>query len=138
MGRKSAVAPAARNRGQRNGATKPEQLDLMFAASLNAKNIDALLSLYEVDAVLQLGPQGVASGVGAVRQALLGFINNVDHIEMSPRVLASATDIALTSSSWSLQFSGQQESSTGISLQVCRRQANGEWRYVLDIPAGLG
>jgi uncharacterized protein (TIGR02246 family) len=121
-------------------ARTPEDLDRLFADAFNAGDLDALASLYEPNATLIPEPGKSAAGVTAIRQALAAFSPGKATIAMNSRLLAQAGDLALVTSKWSLATSdadGQRVELKGDSIEVCRRQADDTWLFVMDTPWGL-
>jgi len=123
-------------------ATSPEQVDQLFAAALNAGDIDALVALYEPQASLTPSPGTTALGATAIRAALSGFLAAKPTIRMvSVRVVAQAGDLALVTAQWDLALTGQDgkpAQMSGQSVEVLRRQNSGQWLFAIDEPFGVG
>jgi uncharacterized protein (TIGR02246 family) len=122
-------------------ASRPEDLDRLFAQALNAGNIDALLALYEPNAVLAPQPGQVVTGAQSIREALQGFIAMKPTLTiLEAKTVMQTGEIALNSSKWRLTGTGPDGRPTtmdGHSAEVARRQADGTWRMVIDSPWGL-
>lgn len=119
----------------------PEELDRRFAQALNAGDLDVLAALYEPGATLAPAPGRTVSGTAAIREALAGFLAGKPHMTLTPRVLAQASDLALVTSRWQLAMTGpdgKPVEMSGQSLEVMRRQPDGQWRFAIDEPFGLG
>ena len=118
-------------------AKQPQDLHTEFANALNAGNLDALASLYEDDASL-IANGAVVQGIGAIREALAGFLAMKPHIDLQTvSVLQGASNLALLAGRWTLRGTaddGSAVESAGTSREVARRHANGTWLYVLDDP----
>ena len=122
-------------------ARTPEELDRLFAEALDAGNLEALVALYEPRGCLVLEAGKVAHGTAALREALAGFVAMKPKITIEVSKIAEVEDIAFTSGKWTLEGTGPDGKSTrveGRSVEVCRRQPNGEWRYAIDSAFGLG
>jgi uncharacterized protein (TIGR02246 family) len=122
-------------------ARKPEELDRLFAAALNRGDVDALVSLYETDGCLVLEPGKVAKGPKALREAMAGFVAMKPTMTIEVSKIAETDDVAFTSARWSVDGTGPDGKPThmeGHSVELCRRQPNGEWRFAIDSPFGLG
>lgn len=106
-------------------ANRPEELDRLFEQGWNAGQVDALVALYEPEAVLIWGK--VAKGTQAIKE-LLGARRSADQRTLSQmlgaplqvKTIAQTGDLAVTSAN-------------GGSAEVSRRQADGTWRFVIDI-----
>ena len=121
-------------------ARRPEEVDHLFSEGLNSGNIDALVALYEPEAVLMPQPGQVVTGTGAIREALAAFIATKPTMTLEAKTLAQTRDIALTSARWELSGTGPDGKAikmTGRSIEVARRQGDGTWRFVIDNPWGL-
>jgi ketosteroid isomerase-like protein len=59
---------------------------------------------------------------------------------MTNKILAQTGDIALVTARWELSGTGADGKPfkmSGHSAEVCRRQPNGDWLFVIDTPWGL-
>jgi uncharacterized protein (TIGR02246 family) len=121
-------------------ATQPEDMPRVFSQAFNAGDLDALMALYEPDAVLVSQPGHTVAGVSAAHEALQVFLGLHGTIDLVlERVLASG-DIALISCTWTLNGTGHDGNPLamgGDTTEVVRRQSDGSWRYVIDDPFSL-
>ena len=118
---------------------KPEDMGQSFAEAFNSGNVDAVLALYESNAVVVPQPGQLASGTDAIREALKGFLALKGKLALESRYCIRAGDTALTSSKWSLRGTGpdgKPVEMAGKSAEVVRRQKDGRWLYILDHPFG--
>jgi ketosteroid isomerase-like protein len=121
-------------------ARSPEEIDRIFERELNAANVEGLLALYEAGAAFTVEPGKVVTGTAAIRKAIEGFLSMKPTIQLTPRVLANAGDIAMVSSKWVLKGSAPDGSAvdlSGESVEILRRQTDGTWKFVIDSPWGL-
>jgi uncharacterized protein (TIGR02246 family) len=121
-------------------ARTPEEVDRLFAEALNAGDIESLLSLYEPQAALA-PPGGKPPLVGhaAIREFLAGFIAAKPRMTLAPRLLSQSGDLALVSAQWHVALTaadGGAAEATGHSVELVRRQPNGDWLFVMDVPGG--
>ena len=119
----------------------PEDLHRLFAAALNADDLDALMSLYAPDAALVPQPGQAAIGKAAIREALAGFLVMKPVIALTTRGIVKTADLALLYSSWVLRGTGPDGTPvemTGRGTEVARRQADGTWRLAPDNPYAVG
>jgi uncharacterized protein (TIGR02246 family) len=123
-------------------AQRPEDVDNLFVRALNAGDLDALTALYEPQASLSPAPGKKVSGTAAIREALAQFVAAKPRMDLTARVVAQASDVALVTSSWKLAMTGQDgkpAEMSGQSLEVVRRQpGGGHWLFVIDEPFGAG
>ena len=121
-------------------AKSPETIDTLFSEALNRGDIDALVALYEPNASLMPSPGKVVTGTAAIREALSGFLDAKPHMALTARTLAQSGDIALVSANWQLSVTGpdgKPAQMSGQSVEVVKRQPNGEWRFAIDFPFGV-
>jgi len=121
-------------------ARSPEEIDRLFEREVNAANLEAVVALYEPTATFTVEPGKVVTGTAAIREAIAGFLDLKPTIALSPRVLATAGDIAMVSSKWTLKGAapdGTAVDLAGESVEIIRRQADGTWKFIIDSPWGL-
>lgn len=117
----------------------PQQLHELFAEGLNAGDTNALASLYDADAILHT-VDGPVRGTSAIREALASFVAMRPRITITTRKVAETGDTALLMADWKLQRTaadGSPVSTSGVSVEVARRQKDGSWRYLIDLPYGI-
>jgi ketosteroid isomerase-like protein len=121
-------------------ARTPEDLDRLFAERLNAGDVEALVALYEPQAALTPpGGKSPVIGHAAIREVLAGFIAGKPRMTLMPRLLSQAGELALISAHWSVSMSGpdgKPMDANGQSVEVARRQPNGDWLFIMDVPGG--
>src|SRR5437764_14060230 len=101
--------------------TRPEDMAQSFAEAFNSGNVDAVLALYESNAVLVAPPGQLASGIHAIREALQGFLALKGKLAIEWRYCIRAGDTALTSSKCSLRGTGPD----GKPIQLADKTAEG-------------
>ena len=120
-------------------ATTPAELHAMFQRHFRAGDLDALVLLYEPDAVLVPQPGTVMRGRAAIRESLGAFLAMKGAFTMSaPRILGT-DDVALVVADWTLDAKGSDGSPLNLAGQtadVVRRQSNGHWLFAIDSPFG--
>lgn len=118
-------------------AQTPEQAHELFVQFFNAQGTDSLISLYEPGALLVPFPNAPVQGHAAIREALSGFLDLNGHMELAIDKVFQADDIAILFSSWTLKGTeGNAVVMSGQTADVVRRQADGRWLFVIDIPQG--
>ena len=120
-------------------ARAPEDTDRLFAEALNAARIDDLVALYEPQAALMPSPGKLVTGPAAIREALSQFLAAKPRMSLAPKVVAQSGDLAVVTARWDLAMTGpdgKPASMTGQSVEVVRRQSDGRWLFVIDLPFG--
>ena len=115
-------------------ARKPEEVHDLFTKFFNAGDLDALVSLYENDAVLTPQPGQVVKGAAGIRDALSNFLSVKGKFTMQLERAIEAEGVALLISKWTL--SGGAVELAGTTSDVVRRQADGTWLVAIDNPYG--
>ncbi len=114
-------------------------LDLRFEEALNAHDLESLMALYEPAAALMPVPGQTVVGTAAIREALAGFVAANPTIRTSGRLVAQTGDIALLANDWTLALTGadgKPSSMSGHAVEIARRQPDGGWLFVMDMPFG--
>lgn len=108
-------------------ARRPEDLTRLFVEFSNAGDADAVASLYEDGAVMAYPPGSETVGRAAIRELWAKVLANRPHFEpeASLPTLVSG-DIALCSTA--------PKDDAGARAQVARRQPDGTWLRLLDMP----
>lgn len=120
--------------------SSPAGLMKLFAKHAAAGDVEALLSLYEPNAVFQPQFGAAITGHEQLRPANQEFlaIKPVISYTAEPDVLM-VDDIALVTNFWTMTATlpdGSTMTDGGTSADVLRRQADGTWRVLIDQPRG--
>ena len=121
-------------------ATDPRDLQEQFFTHFTSGNLEALMELYERDAVF-VGPEGdEAIGTLAVREALKSLLSLPElSFNYEPYFATQSGDLVLMHATWSLTGrapDGGPVAMSGVTVEVARRGADGGWRYAIDCPFG--
>jgi uncharacterized protein (TIGR02246 family) len=121
-------------------AELPEDLHTLFAEALNSRDLEALAALYSDDGFL-MAQRGVPmQGADAIRETFVQYLAMNPTIRLTTRRVVQAGDTALLVGDWQFRGTsgdGVEVSTTGTSIEVARRQPDGSWRYLIDLPNGL-
>ncbi|MBO0838024.1 MAG: MarR family transcriptional regulator, partial [Actinobacteria bacterium] len=111
-------------RQQREPARRPEDLGRYFLERANAGDVEGLVELYEADAVLAFPSGRLTKGREAIRQVYTELLASRPTFsgEQAPAILNG--DLAFTST----RIPG------GVTGEVARRQAGGNWLWLIDQP----
>jgi uncharacterized protein (TIGR02246 family) len=119
--------------------TTPEAVIERFSTLLSDSDLDALVELYEPEAVFAPQPGQTVTGRAAIREALTGFLELRPEMDGKIQEVLVSEDTALVSNRWSLRGTGPDGSPVelaGTSSDVMRRGPDGGWRIVIDNPWG--
>ena len=110
----------------------PQDIHPLFLDAFNGGDVDALVALYEPNAVLVTG-NGPALGRDAIGEAYRHILADDARIELTTQtVLESSEGLAVLHASWTYHRGGS--ASAGLSTEVVRRQPDGSWLFVIDEP----
>lgn len=120
-------------------AQKPEQCDELFESGINAGDVDAVVALYEPDATLVPAPGQTANGTAAIHEAIAGIVAADGQMKLNVTRVVTAGDVAITYNDWSGTMAGPDGAKielSGKAIEVCRRQPDGTWKFIIDDPFG--
>ncbi|HEX5006316.1 MAG TPA: SgcJ/EcaC family oxidoreductase [Hyphomonadaceae bacterium] len=118
------------------GVASPELMDRVFSERFNARDTKALLELYTADAVFTFDGEAKAIGREQIEGALAGFLSAPLKFNGKIISLHVSGDTALTRMKWELHNEGDNTTSSGVSAEVLRRCADGQWRFQIDDATG--
>jgi ketosteroid isomerase-like protein len=111
----------------REKAMKPEDITRMFVDRSNSGDAEGVAALYEDHAVMGYPPGGQTVGRAAIQALWEKVLATRPHFEPEePLPTLISGDLALTSTA--------RRDGTGARAQVVRRQSDGSWLRVLDLP----
>lgn len=115
----------------------PGEMYEAFAKAYHAGDLETMMSLYEPDAILMPEPGKLAEGKDAIREAQMGLLTIKGTMKVGATTTLTSGDLAISRCSWTLTGTGPDGSPvdiSGDSTEVLRRQADGTWRLVFDLP----
>ena len=113
-------------------AHTPQEIHVLFLDAFNRADVEALVALYEPNALLVTG-SGVAAGHEAIREAYLRMLAGGGRMELETRaVLESGDGLAVLHSKWTFHRAGKVR--PGLSTEVVRQQTDSTWLFVIDEP----
>jgi ketosteroid isomerase-like protein len=126
------LVQAARAAAKKVQASRPEDVHASFKAFFEAGDLDGLSSLFEPTAVLKTSPDAPAvRGLDAIRDVLKSYLAPGVVMETYESEVLQAGDLAFVRTKWRMTGTVSME---GTSQEVMRRQADGRWLYVIDMP----
>lgn len=114
----------------------PEDLHAAFQDAFNRQDVDALIGLYEPEAVLVLAGQSV-HGRDAIRAAYEAVLAQRPLIDLQTLGVVRTGDLAMLRGRWAWHAAAPDGTVTrneGRNVETARRQADGRWLFVIDDP----
>jgi len=130
----------AKGEALRGPAYKPEDCDRIFIRAMTNGDIDAIIALYEDDAVF-IRPDGKrATGHSEIRRFLEeeAARKAVYVIQDIVTVLSGDGSIAITRMHVSMSWTGRDGKENSVqtrTIELLRKQPDGTWRFIIDSPA---
>jgi uncharacterized protein (TIGR02246 family) len=113
----------------------PEDLHPALVAAYNAGDVDAVLDLYDPQAVFVVKPGRVTDGPAELRAAIERIIGRGARLAITPRTFVRSHDVALVLGSYELAASrrdGTPVQLAGRFADVLRRHPDGRWLIAVD------
>ena len=114
----------------------PAHIHTLFQEAFNSRDIDALVALYEPNAVLVVKGQPV-TGLAAIRAAYENILARRSRMSLKTRsVVMFDETLAVLHGDWTVEAAATEGGTrrSGMSTEVVRRQPDGSWRFVIDNP----
>ncbi len=119
-------------------ARSPAETSALFTAAVNAQDLEAVIALYEADAI-SLPPTGddpVSENQGR-RDLFTAMFTLQPAIDLQVTRTLQSGELAMVTGSWTLEGKdpeGNPISMSGHYADVVRRQPDGTWLFVIDNP----
>jgi uncharacterized protein (TIGR02246 family) len=123
------------------GHAEPLDVARAWGDAYAARDLDAMMRLFDPDAVWVSAEGDVVVGSDAIREVFRDFLRLDATYETDDERFAQADDIALVSARWRMQgvdADGAPIDISGRTADVLRRDVEGDWRYAIDSPFGGG
>jgi uncharacterized protein (TIGR02246 family) len=118
-------------------AYNPADIHTLFRHAFNVGDVEALIALYEPNAVLVVDGKHV-TGRESIRKALESFLARRGLMTIETRaVVESQQGLAVLHGGWVVEppkGMGAQLATRGLSTEVVRKQPDGTWLFVIDNP----
>ncbi len=119
-------------------SNEPSGVVELFVAALNARDLDAIMALYEPDATVLFEGREL-KGAEAIRQHWAAALSGAPSLTMKTERIVQGPETALHVDTWELTATRKDGSAiraSGQGIEVLRRQPDGTWLVVLDVPGG--
>jgi uncharacterized protein (TIGR02246 family) len=117
-------------------AHSPTEIHALFQNAFNVGDIEALISLYEPDAILMVDGKQL-TGRENIRAAFHSILSVGVRMSLTTRsIIESRTGLALLHGEWVVQrtTTDPQLTTKGLSAEVVRQQPDGTWLFIIDNP----
>ena len=115
----------------------PMEIHAAFEKAFNSGDLDAIVALYEKNAVLMAEASRTVTGPDAIRDAYAGYLAMRPTMSLETVTAFESDGLALLHGRWSLRGTGPDGAEiqmTGRSSEVLRRQPDGTWLFIIDNP----
>jgi uncharacterized protein (TIGR02246 family) len=116
-------------------ANSPEDICRLFQQYMAAGDLDALLSVFDPEAVLVNGSGEVKQGRDGLRQELAPLAAMKTRVAFSNKQVIQSGDVALMHTEWRVSFPLPVSVS---AIAVACRQPDGTWRWLIGDPFTVG
>ena len=117
-------------------AKTPEEICSLFQQYMAEGNLEAVLSVYDTEAVIVDRTGEVKKGADGLRQQLAPLAAAKATFNFTIKQVVRSGDIALMHTAWKVSTSKQQMST--YAIEVSRRQPDGTWRWLIGDPFTIG
>jgi uncharacterized protein (TIGR02246 family) len=118
----------------------PKETDRLIDEAVSAGDANAAVALFEPDAVLVLPGRPAVRGRDEIRQAFAELVATKPTLQGKLKHVVVASDLAHLVVEWRMEGidpDGKPFVQTGVATDVMRRQPDGTWLYVIDLPEGI-
>jgi len=117
----------------------PEELLNRVTECMNNKDLNAFVSLYELEGSFIDESGENFNGTERIREKIKGYMDMNGKLENTIRRIIPAGNVVLAYSDWTFKASGPDGSPVnlnGTSIDVLRKQSDDSWLIVIDNPWG--
>jgi uncharacterized protein (TIGR02246 family) len=118
------------------GVATPEEMAEAFVRLFNERDGAGLLALYAADATFTFDGANYARGSAEIKSALEGFLASPMKLKGKYESVVVAGDVALCSLRWEMLDAEGWIDQDGVSVEVLKRGADGNWRFAIDDATG--
>ncbi len=114
------------------GVKSPSDISETFGNLFNARDREGLLDLYVADGMLTIDGEATARGGTAIGEMMAEMLDGPLTISTRCASCHENGDTALVRTDWTLTAPDGSVAMTGSSAEVLRREADGQWRFIID------
>jgi len=115
---------------------KPADIHEAVTEAFNAGDLEGLMALYEPGASMVGMDGSVLEGAAAIRENWKNLLAFNGVMSLTTRYVIEQGDIALLSNEYTVKVG--DDSLSGATAEVVRKQTDGTWLYLIDHPTGAG
>jgi ketosteroid isomerase-like protein len=118
----------------------PEELLSRITESINNKDLDSFILLYESEASFIDESGENINGTEKIRDKMKGYMDMNGKLESTIIKIIPAGNIVLAYSDWTFKASGPDGTPVnlgGTAIDVLRKQSDNSWLVVIDNPWGI-
>ncbi|HKY07164.1 MAG TPA: nuclear transport factor 2 family protein [Candidatus Binatia bacterium] len=116
-------------------ATSPEEICRLFKEAMAKGDLEAVLSVYDPEAVFLKPSRETTKGREELRRELAPLAAAKAGFDYDVRQVVQADDIALMHTKWKVST---PQPMTVYAIEVARRQPDGSWRWLIGDPHTVG
>lgn len=116
---------------------RPQEIHAKFQEAFSSGDLEALVALYQPDAMLVAGPGQTATGQDAIREAYRAYLAMKPKITVETVAAFENGDSALLHGRWHMEGTGPDGAAInmqGRNTEVLHRQPDGSWLFIIDNP----
>jgi uncharacterized protein (TIGR02246 family) len=119
-------------------AYDPADLYPSLSKAFNAGDLDAIVACYEPEACFVSKSGRAYRGAVELRDLYRAMLSNGPQVRLDVRkIIPSGGDLALVIVEWTEWTTGESKHWAAIATDIVRKQPDGTWKLVLDIPYGI-
>ncbi|MGV8093500.1 MAG: YybH family protein [Mangrovibacterium sp.] len=117
-------------------AKSPEEICSLFQKYMAEGDIDALLGVYDDEAVFINQVGVLKKGKEGIREELMPFAKQKADFSYQIKQVIRSGDIALMHTYWNVPL--PEGTKRQYAIEVARRQSDGSWRWLIGDPFTVG
>lgn len=115
---------------------RPQEMNQAFADAFNTRDINALMALYEDNALLRIDSEETFTGKAMIANELKKLLQMPGTMSSFNNFCIEHGDIALLRADHAIVDTDGSSILCGSSAEIVRRQNDGSWLYIVDHAMG--
>lgn len=118
-------------------ATTPQEIPKLFQKYMNQGELEAVLSMYEHEAVIAPTGRQINQGKDAIRESIIGFLSQKPSCFLHEAECIVNGSVALIATHWTFSYIDENNKKQEWDMHpvlLARLQDNGEWLVAIDHP----